>query len=313
VLAILAAGLPGVLCNGVDCPWQDVRRRRMASDRRHRIGGVCALTVAMGVAGTMSGTASARAAGGGEVVAHNGGTAWAPESTLAAFGHDIDVGAYGIEFAVRFSSDGVPVVIHDATLDRTTNCTGNVAEHTYGQLEQCDAGVGYPGGFAHPRIPSLDQTLSYIGRRSDRIKLFVHVKLDDAGQIRLVLARLRCYGLAGDRTTLIGSTEAILATMRAAGVKRLGYVFNDPSGWSTDYPVLIPYDVPPGRVDVQRAERRGQQVFPVEDHPFELADLADRGATGLLANDVDAAIRLSRGADGGDSDRRSGGGGGGSF
>jgi len=285
----------------------------MASNRRHRIGGVCVLAAAVGLAATMSGTASARPAGVGEVVAHNGGTAWAPESTLAAFGHDIDVGVYGIEFAVRFSSDGVPVVIHDATLDRTTNCTGNVADHTFGELEQCAANAGFAGRFANARIPSLDQTLSYIGRRSARVRLFLHVKLDDIGQIRLVLARLRHYGLAGDRTTLIGSTEAILATMRAAGAKRLGYVFNDETGWATDYPVLIPYDVPPGRVVVQRAERRGQQVFPVEDHPFELADLADRGATGLLANDVDAAIRVSRGGGGGDSDRRAGGGDGGSF
>jgi glycerophosphoryl diester phosphodiesterase len=278
----------------------------MANNRWVRVGGVCALTAATGLAATMSGTASARAAGVGKVVAHNGGTVWGPESTLAAFGHDIDVGAYGIEFAVRFSSDGVPVVIHDATLDRTTDCTGNVADHTFAELERCDAGAGFGGRFAGARIPSLDQTLSYIARRSGRIRLFLHIKLDDIGQIRFVLTRLHKYGLAGDRTTLIGSTEAILATMRAAGAQRLGYVFNDEFGWTTDYPVLIPYDVPPGRTVVQRAVRRGQQVFPVEDHPFELADLADRGATGLLANDVDAAMR-------GVSDRSGGGGGGGAF
>jgi hypothetical protein len=169
--------------------------------------------------------------------------------------------------------------------------------------------VGYAPRFANARIPSLDQALSYIAHRSTPIRLFLHIKLDDLDQIRLVLARLHAYGLAGDRTTLIGSTEAILATMRAAGAKRLGYVFNDELGWSTDYPVLIPYDVPPGRTVVQRAVRRGQQVFPVEDHPFELADLTDRGVTGLLANDVDAAMRVHR-----DGDRhRSGGGGGGAF
>lgn len=300
----------------------------MARNWRGYIRAAWALSVATGLVAATSGTAPARAAGVAEIVAHNGGTARAPESTLAAFGHDIDVHAYGIEFAVRFSRDGVPVVIHDATLDRTTNCTGNVADYTFDQLEQCDAGVRFARPFAGARIPSLDQTLSYIGRHSASIRLFVHVKIDDADQIRFVLRRLDSYGLAGDRTTLIGSTEAILSTMRAAGAKRLGYVFNDESGWSTDYPVLIPYDVPPGRGDVERAERRGQKVLPVEDHPFTLADLADLGTTGMLANDVDAAIRLTRsagprasglrpsnggagGGGGGDSDHRGSGGGGG--
>src|SRR5882757_1101851 len=304
----------------------------MATNWRGHIRAACALIVATGLVAATSGTTPARAAGGAEIVAHNGGTAWGPESTLAAFGHDIDVHAYGIEFAVRFSRDGVPVVIHDATLDRTTNCSGYVADRTFDQLEQCDAGVRFARRFAGARIPSLDQTLSFIGRHSASIRLFIHVKRDDAGEIGLVMRRLDAYGLDSDRTTLIGSTLAILSTMRAAGAKRLGYVFNDELGWSTDFPVLIPYDVPVGRADLRRAEQRGQQVLPVEDHPFALTDLTTLGTTGVLANDVDAAIRLtgpsglrpsngggagggdsdrSGGAGGGDSDRRGSGGGGG--
>jgi glycerophosphoryl diester phosphodiesterase len=253
------------------------------------------LTAALGIAATASSTSTAAAAGDTEIVAHNGGTAWGPESTLAAFGHDIDVQATGIEFAVRFTRDGVPVVIHDATLNRTTTCTGDVSDHTFDQIERCDAGVRFDRRFRGARIPSLDQALAYIARRSATTTLFIHVKRNDAGEIRTVIRDVDKRGVAGSRTTLIGSTPAILSTMRAAGAQRLGYVFNNASGWSSNYPVLIPYNAPVDRADVERAQRRGQEVLPVEGHPATLANMSDLGTTGVLANDVDAAINLARG------------------
>src|SRR5882757_5371882 len=82
----------------------------MATNWRGHIRAACALIVATGLVAATSGTTPARAAGGAEIVAHNGGTAWGPESTLAAFGHDIDVHAYGIEFAVRFRREVRPTL-----------------------------------------------------------------------------------------------------------------------------------------------------------------------------------------------------------
>jgi glycerophosphoryl diester phosphodiesterase len=267
----------------------------MGTKHRNRILVTSVLTAAVGLAATVSGTATARAGGDTEIVAHNGGTAWGPESTLAAFGHDIDVDATGIEFAVRFTRDGVPVVIHDATLNRTTTCTGYVAEHTFAQLQRCDAGVRFAHRFRGARVPSLDQALAYICRRSASVKLYLHVKHNDAGEIRAVIKDLANHRVNTDRTTLIGSNPAILSTMRAAGAHRLGYVFNNPSGWSTDYPVLIPYNTPLDRSDVETAQHRGQEVLPVEGHPATLTRMSNLGTTGVLANDVDAAISVARG------------------
>ncbi len=72
-------------------------------------------------------------------IAHRGASAEAPENTLPAFARAVEVGADAFELDVRRSSDGVAVVIHDATLERTTTLTGNVAARTAAELER--AGV----------------------------------------------------------------------------------------------------------------------------------------------------------------------------
>src|SRR2546427_13263169 len=73
------------------------------------------------------------------VLAHRGGCAVGPENTVAAFDRGMAVGADGLELDVRLSADGVPVVHHDPTLDRTTNASGRVADYTVEQLKAVDA------------------------------------------------------------------------------------------------------------------------------------------------------------------------------
>jgi glycerophosphoryl diester phosphodiesterase len=74
------------------------------------------------------------------VFAHRGGGALAPENTFAAFDNGLATGAQGLELDVRLSADGVVVVHHDATLERTTNLTGPIANRTAGELARADAG-----------------------------------------------------------------------------------------------------------------------------------------------------------------------------
>jgi len=68
------------------------------------------------------------------IIAHRGDSANAPENTMAAFRLALEKGADGIELDVMLSADGVPVVIHDSTVDRTTNGSGRVRELTLDQL-----------------------------------------------------------------------------------------------------------------------------------------------------------------------------------
>src|SRR6185436_17177996 len=75
-----------------------------------------------------------------------GGAAYAPEDTLAAYKNAARLGVDDFETDTTLTSDGVLVLIHDGTVDRTTNCTGNVADYTLADLQKCDAGYWYTPG-----------------------------------------------------------------------------------------------------------------------------------------------------------------------
>jgi len=86
------------------------------------------------------------------IAAHRGGRAYAPENTLAAFENAIAQGVDSIEFDVQMTKDGELVVIHDTTVDRTTNGTGAVRDFTLAEMRMLDAGGGQ-------QVPTLDEVL----------------------------------------------------------------------------------------------------------------------------------------------------------
>ena len=80
------------------------------------------------------------------IYAHRGGAALRPENTVAAFDHGIAHGAEGLEFDVHLSKDGIVVVHHDETLERTTNGRGRIADFTADELARIDAGHNFGDG-----------------------------------------------------------------------------------------------------------------------------------------------------------------------
>ena len=80
------------------------------------------------------------------VIAHRGGALDAPENTLAAFKLAKQNGATGVEFDLDFTKDGVPVIIHDSTVDRMTDGTGNVSDFTYEEIRRLNASAKHPLG-----------------------------------------------------------------------------------------------------------------------------------------------------------------------
>ncbi len=96
------------------------------------------------------------------VLAHRGYSAKAPENTMAAFELALAVGADGIELDVHMTRDGEIVVIHDDTLDRTTNGKGSVSDQTMAELRELDAGSWFSPEFAGERIPTLKLVLELI-------------------------------------------------------------------------------------------------------------------------------------------------------
>jgi glycerophosphoryl diester phosphodiesterase len=93
------------------------------------------------------------------VVGHRGASADAPENTLAAFRLAAEQGAGAIELDAKLSADGVPMVIHDDTLDRTTDGRGDVRAHTFAALDRLDAGSWFDRRFAGEKLPTLEATL----------------------------------------------------------------------------------------------------------------------------------------------------------
>ncbi len=99
---------------------------------------------------------------------HRGAAALAPENTLPSFERALDADVYAVEFDVRQAADEL-VVLHDATLDRTTTGTGPVREHTYQEIRQLDAGGAY--------VPTLRETLAYFDRHRARVdELRIEIK-----------------------------------------------------------------------------------------------------------------------------------------
>jgi glycerophosphoryl diester phosphodiesterase len=96
------------------------------------------------------------------LVAHRGSSATAPENTLAAFRSAIDDGADAIELDVHLTKDNQVIVIHDATLSRTTDGRGNIGDLTFRELRRFSAGSWFHKRFSAETIPSLEEVFKIV-------------------------------------------------------------------------------------------------------------------------------------------------------
>ena len=154
------------------------------------------------------------------VIAHRGSSAEAPENTLPAFEAAVAQGADAVELDVRLTADGAPVVIHDATLDRTTDRTGPVAALTLAELRSVDAGWHFSPdqGRTHlyrgrdARIPTLGEVLWAF----PKLSILVEIKEPPAQEaVRRVLlqedAAERCVMASEYREALLAFDESPFA------------------------------------------------------------------------------------------------------
>ncbi|GAB2551752.1 glycerophosphodiester phosphodiesterase [Rufibacter soli] len=107
------------------------------------------------------------------VIAHRGASGLAPENTLAAVKKALETSADLIEIDIHLSKDGEVVVIHDATVDRTTTGAGRVGDLTLKELKALDAGIKHDSSFAGERIPTLGQVLRAVKGKK---KLLIELK-----------------------------------------------------------------------------------------------------------------------------------------
>lgn len=148
--------------------------------------------------GTVAGMATA-AADVHQIIAHRGSSADRPENTLASTPRAIHVGATAVEVDIRATSDGQLVLLHDATLDRTTDGTGSVGDKTLSEVKALDAGSWFAPRYQETRIPTLSEALELCRKNVD-----VVLDLKEQGEryARAIAAAVRSHG--GPRRTVVG-------------------------------------------------------------------------------------------------------------
>ena len=152
-----------------------------------------ALCLALLLTGMLSAAEPARPA----LIGHRGLLRDAPENTLAGFIACIDLGL-GFELDVRRTKDSVLVVLHDATVDRTTDGKGNVDALNLSELHKLDAGAKFDPAFAGQRIPTLESVFAMLRERIGKVVVAIDLKIDDPKYESDIVALAKKQQVLGD-------------------------------------------------------------------------------------------------------------------
>ena len=219
--------------------------------------------------------------------AHRGASCCTPENTLAAFFEATSSGADGIELDLHLSREGVPVVIHDDTLERTTDGCGAVGSATVQQLQRLDAGNWFAAEFAGETIPTLEAVLEHF---SGRLRLNLEIKDLNAGMA--VLELLSRYPTAD--IVVSSFNYALLYRLRSADADLPIAVLCDSDNWR--FAMKVARDLSasafhPAAEHVNRPMIAAcrQAGLPVHvwtvDHVHVARSLMRAGVAGLFTND----------------------------
>jgi glycerophosphoryl diester phosphodiesterase len=126
------------------------------------------------------------------IIAHRGASGHAPEHTFAAYDRAAAMGADYLEQDLQMTADGALVVLHDETLDRTTDGSGRVDAHTLAEVAALDAGRWFAPEFAGERVPTLDAVLSRYGHAQ---RYYIETKAPGDGMEEQLVALLDRHGL----------------------------------------------------------------------------------------------------------------------
>jgi glycerophosphoryl diester phosphodiesterase len=247
------------------------------------------------------------------VFAHRGGAGLAPENTIAAFDNGLALGADGLEIDVQLSSDGIPVVIHDHTLDRTADRGGPVHALTAGDLARVDAGHRFErdGGFGYRGrgigVPRLDTVLA----RYANTRIIIEMKGGQPELARAVARDVRAAG-AVDRVCVGSFYQQSITTLRAEAPEIATSASQPEARWTLHrswirWPWIgsrpyVAFQVPEfaGRMRVvspafvRQVHREGQvlQVWVVNDEA-DIIRLLDWGVDGVISDRPDVAVRVT--------------------
>ena len=190
------------------------------------------------------------------VAGHRGYSSAAPENTVEAAKLAIKVGADGLEFDVRYSSTNYPVVVHDSTLGRTTECSGYVHKKSVTSLRSCNAGSWFQPNYdtsnGHPypdaHVPGFHEYMKAIAAEGYKGTLFIELKTRSTGA-RAGRLWARIPTSLRDQVVFISFSRARLQDMYAVAGRNVKYawIFQTQEGWTwtgigSDY--RWPYGLP---------------------------------------------------------------------
>jgi glycerophosphoryl diester phosphodiesterase len=236
------------------------------------------------------------------LIAHRGGSLEAPENTLASFRHAIEVGVEYVELDVQMSKDGVLVVIHDETLDRTTNGTGLVGDYTYAELKKLDAGSHFAPEYRGETIPTLRDVLELCAKAGVGVVLELkspHLYPGMVEKTAILLADMKAHG-AHNYWCISFDHDAIRHMHTLEPSVSLGYLY-EPTEQTFVFPdATVQAYCPYFRTalahpdQVARALNMGKHVlvYTVNDAD-DIRRLSDIGVAGIVT-DRPAALRASR-------------------
>lgn len=223
------------------------------------------------------------------VDAHRGASASFPENTLAAFEAGVASGADSVEFDVQVSADGVAVVIHDDTVDRTTNGTGTVGELSVEELQALDAGSWKAASFAGEKIPTLVEAFSLL---SGFVRINMELKSADPRVAELAIEAIERHRLHRHLVASSFHIGHLLTVKQRLPEVRTNFLpeedlptgFWEGDGRLVDSVGLERKHATAGRVAELREQGRPTWVWTVDD-PREAVRLADVGVESITTND----------------------------
>ena len=236
------------------------------------------------------------------IYAHRGASAYAPENTIAAFHIAQKQGAIAVEFDVKLSADGAVVLLHDQTVDRTTDGSGDLRDLTLPALRELDAGKWFGEQFCNIKIPTLGEVFEEFGK-----KLFMNIELTNYltptdNLVEKVAERIISHGLQGNilfssfNPQNLAQAERLLPEIpRGLLIPTLfrGRKSRRMSVTQVNYQAIHPYflDIRPGWV--KRVQRMGKRVHVwTVNHIGIMRILFKWGVDGIFTDDPALGLRL---------------------
>jgi glycerophosphoryl diester phosphodiesterase len=246
------------------------------------------------------------------IFAHRGASHDAPENTLAAFTLAHTLGADGVELDTSLTRDGIPVVMHDMTLDKTTNARGPVRQYDLAAIKTFDAGShhNFAEKFRGEPIPTLDEVFEALG---PAMLVNVELKADhfeeslqSDGLEWAVLKVIQRHN-AAKRVIISSFNPLVLRRFRALNAYiPIGYLYapDEPAYLrrpylmaGLHYQALHPYHgmVTPEFMERARLAQKSVNTWTVDD-PDQMRHLRDLRVNAIITNRPDLAIATLRGA-----------------